>query len=98
MRIEFDYSFDTSGNVSAKHFVETTPGDQDKATHPMLGPDPVDFIHLAAAWVSGKIPVAGTGWDMQSSHPSHPGKTRLEVFVAEVIRLNDTEARKILGV
>jgi hypothetical protein len=97
MRIEFHYDLDQFGNVSGIHYVETTPSDQYKVNHPAYD-GPIDFIHLAAAWVSGNIPVVGTGWDLPSSHPSYPGKTRLEVLVAEVIRLNDTEARKILGV
>jgi hypothetical protein len=98
MRIEYDYSFDSSGKVFGKHYIETAPGDQSKVIHPLIGPEPVDLIYLVAAWLSGKVPMAGSGWDNITHHPAYPGKTCLEALVGEIVRLNDVEARKVLGV
>lgn len=98
MRIVFDFDFDTNGNVFASHFIDTHPGTQPQVLHPTLGSTPLDVIHLLKAFHTGTLPIAGTGWEQITKHPAYPGKTRLEALIAEIIRLNDTEARTILGV
>jgi hypothetical protein len=98
MRIEFDYDFDSSGGILARHFIDTAPGKYPLVTHVALGALPVDLIQLIKAWHTGTIPIAGTGWDVITKHPSYPGQTRFAALKAEIIRLNDTAARGVLGI
>lgn len=98
MRIEFDFDFGPDGQILGRHFVETSPGGQPQSSHPTLGAIPVDVIHLIAAFHTGTIPIAGTGWDVITKHPTYPGQTRLAALIGEIIRLNDAPSRAILGV
>lgn len=86
------------GGVTHEHVFETDPTLAPQVVHPLLGASPVDRIHVIDGIHKGTIPIAGTGWDEISKHPNYPGKTRLEVFLAEVVKHNDTAARAILGV
>lgn len=84
--------------MEGRHFIETTPGLYPQFLHPVLGATPVDVIQLIKAYHAATIPIAGSGWDVITKHPSYPGQTRLQALIAEIIRLNDTAARTILGV
>ena len=99
MRIIFDFDFNLSdGSIVGRHFIETTPGDYPKFTHPLLGAAPLDVMQIIKAYHLGTIPIGASGWDIMTKHPGYPGKTRLEALVGEIIRLNDTAARTVLGV
>lgn len=98
MLIVFDYDHPPGSPVEGRHTIETTPGLYPQFTHPALGVNPVDVIHLIAAWHTGTIPIAGTGWDVITKHPAYPGQTRLAALIGEIVRLNDAPARAILGV
>jgi hypothetical protein len=98
MRIEFHYDLDQNNNIIARHFVETAPGMYPQYTHPTLGVAPVDVIHLITAFFKGTIPILNTGWDLPTNHPTYPGKTRMQAFIGEVVRLNDAASRTLLGV
>lgn len=98
MVIVFDYDNPPGSPMEGRHFIETTPGKYPQFTAAALGATPVDVIHFIAALHTGLIPMAGTGWDVITKHPSYPGQTRLAALVGEIIRLNDAPARAILGV
>ena len=98
MEIIFDYDHPPGSPVEGRHLIETTPGLYPQFVVPVLGAVAVDVIQLIRALHTGLIPLAGTGWDVISKHPAYQGMTRLEVLVAEIIRLNDAPARGVLGV
>lgn len=98
MQIIFDYDHPPGSLIEGHHFIETTPGLYPQFSHPTLGVTPVDVIHLINAFHAGTIPIAGTGWDVITKHPMYPGQTRLQALIGEIIRLNDTAARTVLGV
>lgn len=96
MHIVFDMD-NPGGPVEQRHFVETTPGGQPQVIHPALGALPVDVIQYIKGLHVGTVPIAGTGWDQITKHPSYLGQTRLAAFLGEIVRLNDTAARAVLG-
>lgn len=69
-----------------------------KVTTGGVTPTTLDLIDHIANISKGTTPLAGTGWDKISTHPAYPGKTILDVFKAEIVRLNDAVARAALGV
>jgi hypothetical protein len=83
MQIIFDHDVDAKGNIIATHFIETL--------------DPAAQAMLAAVKVSAATQTTA-GYSVMSNHPTYPGKTRWQVILAEVVRLNDAAARGILGV
>ena len=84
--------------MEGRHLIETTPGLYPRFTVAVLGVTPVDVIQVIKALHLGLIPIAGTGWDVITKHPSYPGQTRFEALIGEIIRLDDKDARTILGV
>lgn len=98
MRIEFDFDFGQSGEIVGVHFIDTEPGKWPKFSHVALGGSPVDVIHHIAARHRGQIPMQGSGWEVPSKHPAYPGKTRHEVLINEIIRLNDVASMRVLGI
>lgn len=98
MHIIFDYDNPPGSPIEGRHFIETAPGAQPQVLVPALGATPVDVIQLINAWHKGTVPIAGTGWDVITKHPTYPGQTRLAALIAEIIRLNDAPSRAILGV
>jgi hypothetical protein len=83
MQIIFDHDVDAKGNIVASHLIETS--------------DPAVQAMLTAVKVSAATQTAA-GYSIMSNHPTYPGKTRWQVILAEVVRLNDVAARGILGV
>jgi hypothetical protein len=98
MRIEYDYDHDANNNIVARHFIETTPGLYPQFTVAAVSAVPVDVIQVLKAFHAGTIPIAGTGWDVITKHPTYPGQTRMAALVGEIVRLNDAAARTVLGV
>lgn len=98
MQIIFDYDHPPGSPVEGRHFIETTPGLYPQFLHPALGATPVDVIHYINGLHTGVIPIAGTGWDAITKHPTYPGQTRLAALLGEIVRLNDAPSRAILGV
>lgn len=97
MRIIFDYD-NFGGEIPGAHFIETTPGAQFQVTVPSIQAAPLDVIQYIKALHAGTIPIAGTGWEVITKHPTYPGQTRLAALIAEIVRLNDTSSRTVLGV
>jgi hypothetical protein len=83
MLIEIDHHFDTTSALVGTQFIDTAA--------------PVVQVMLAALKGSPSAQ-AVAGYSEVSNHPRYEGKTRWEVLVAEVVRLNDATARGILGV
>jgi hypothetical protein len=84
MTIVFDHYVDpVTGVVFGNQSIDTS--------------DPAVQAMLTAAKVSAAAQTTA-GYSVMSNHPSYPGKTRWQVILAEVVRLNDAAARGILGV
>lgn len=98
MRIEIDYDFDAKGNVIGTHFIETSVLPGNTSLQPSVSAVPIDKIQCVKNIHVGTIPIAGTSWDVISKHPLYPGQTRMQVFLSEIVRLNDVAARAALGV
>lgn len=98
MHIIFDYDNPPGSPIEGRHFIETAPGAQPQVLIAALGALPVDVIQFIKALHLGTVPIAGTGWDQITKHPTYPGQTRLQALVAEIVRLNDAPSRAILGV
>lgn len=98
MQIIFDYDHPPGSPVEGRHFIETTPGQYPQFLVAALGAVPVDVIQFVKALHLGTVPIAGTGWDVITKHPTYPGQTRLQALIGEIIRLNDAPSRAILGV
>jgi len=98
MRIETHYDIGADGAVHAVHVVHTERAAWNQVEYPTGSGTKIDLIDFLKGIRNGTIPIAGTGWDLPSSHPTYPGKTRLQVLAAELIRLNDAAARATLGV
>ena len=98
MYIVYDYDHPPGSPLEARHFIETTPGLYPQVLVPAISAVPVDVIQFIKALHVGTVPIAGTGWDQITKHPTYPGQTRLAALVAEIIRLNDTPSRTVLGI
>lgn len=83
MIIVFDHDLNLDGSILSNHFIDTSSA----AVQAML----TSNVSTVANQVS-------SGYSVMSKHPTYPGKTRWQVILAEVVRLNDTTARTILGV
>jgi hypothetical protein len=83
MKIVFDHDVDAAGNILTSHYVDTT--------------DPNVQAMLTTVKVSAAAQTTA-GYGVMSNHPGYPGKTRWQVVLSEVVRLNDATARGILGV
>jgi hypothetical protein len=59
--------------------------------------DPAVQAMLTAVKASPAVQTSA-GYSVMSNHPSYPAKTRWQVILVEVARLNDPIARGILGV
>lgn len=98
MRIVIDHEIDDFGNKVGEHCIHTEanpPHHSADPANPGKIIDPIDFVAMLH---KGTVPLAGTGWDIASKHPLYPGKHRLDVFRAEIVRLNDARSRAKLGV
>ena len=81
--IVIDVDLDEHGNVAARHVLDTA----DAASIALL-------TNLkASAVLQGQH-----AYSVVSKHPNYPGKTRWQVLLAEVVRLNDLSGRTALGV
>lgn len=98
MKIIFDYDNPPGSSLEGRHFIETTPGGQSQVLIPSISTTPVDVIQFIKSLHSGTFPIAGTGWEQITKHPSYPGQTRLQALIGEIVRLNDAPSRAILGV
>lgn len=83
MVIEFDTVYFEDGSTAGVVTVDTS--------------DPAAQKTLQGL-VDKTLDLNASGWGEISKHPGYEGKTRLDVLQAEVVRLNDAEGRKILGV
>jgi hypothetical protein len=83
MQIVIDHHFDTLGNLVGVQFIDTA--------------DPVVQAMLTA-FKGNSAAQTTAGYLETSNHPSYKGKTRWQVILSEVVRLNDATARGILGV
>lgn len=98
MRIIFDYDNPPGSPIEGRHFIETTPGLYPQVTVTAIQATPIDVIQFIKALHLGTVPIAGTGWDAITKHPTYPGQTRLQALIGEIIRLNDTSSRTVLGI
>lgn len=98
MQIIFDYDHPPGSPIEGRHILFTATGEQPQVTVPAIQAAPLDVVQFIKALHLGTIPIAGTGWDVITKHPTYPGQTRLQALIGEIIRLNDTAARTVLGV
>lgn len=83
MRIIFDHDLMSDGSIAAIHYIETS--------------DPAVQAVLTSA-KAGLAAQTTAGFNVLTKHPSYLGQTRWQAILGEVVRLNDTTARPILGV
>lgn len=98
MRIVLSQVIGASGKVEAELVVHTEVSPTNQLNNALTGNVPLDMIQVIKGLHAGTIPIAGTGWDQLANHPLYPGKTLMQVLLAEVVRLNDAAARGVLGV
>lgn len=98
MQIIFDYDHPPGSPMEVTHSIHTGSGEQPQVLIAAISATPIDVIQFIKALHLGTFPIAGTGWDQVTKHPAYPGQTRLQALIGEIIRLNDTAARTILGV
>lgn len=94
----FDYEFPPGSPIEGRHGIDLAPGAQPQVTIPAISATPIDVVQMIKALHLGTFPIAGTGWDVITKHPSYPGQTRLAALIGEIVRLNDAAVRAILGV
>ena len=83
MLIDIDFDLDAEGGILARQQVDTSD---------------VNSLDMLVDLQKGRKNQTQAGWDVMSKHPQYPGKTRFEVMLAEIVRLDDKEARGALGV
>lgn len=83
MKIVIDRYLDAQGNVAVTHILDTS----DPAVQAML----TALKGNAAAQTTA-------GFGVITNLPAYPGQTRWQAILGEVVRLNDTVARPLLGV
>lgn len=84
MRIVFDHDIASDGvTFMSTHFIDTS--------------DPAVQAMLIATKASVGAQIAA-GYNVITKHPAYAGQTRWQAILGEVVRLNDTVARPLLGV
>lgn len=78
--------------------IHTERAGWNQVTAPAIQAAPMDMIDFIKHLVTTPASVNGTGHEVIAVHPLYNGKTRLQVLLAEVVRLNDAAARAVLGV
>lgn len=97
MRIVIDRHQQSDGTF-IEQCVNTERSAWNKVTAPAIQAAPMDFIDFINHLHTTPALVPGTNWDDITNHPLYPGKTRLQAFAGEIVRLNDAAARAVLGV
>ena len=87
-----------NGNVIAKHVVDTIVSPANQVINPANQAAKIDFIQAIKAYQTTPALMVGTGWDQIAKNAGYPGKTLLDVLLAEIVRLNDAPARAVLGI
>jgi hypothetical protein len=98
MRIVVDVDIMPDGRVVAEHVFHTEATSWNTTSHEDALRGLTHPLHVIRDIKRGVYPTNNHGWDIISKHPNYAGKTRLEVLHEEVIRLDDKDAREILGV
>ena len=98
MRIHLSDVIGASGAKEAEIVIHTDVAPWNQLNNALTGNVPLDMVQVLKGLHHGTIPIAGTGWDQVANHPLYPGKTLMQVLIAELIRLNDVGARAVLGV
>lgn len=98
MLILIDVMFNRSGDKVGEVHVATHRDSPHKVQHPMHPKREIDIIDFIRLIHDNKEAFDASGWGAMSKHPDYPGKTISEVFLAEIVRLNDKEARAVMGV
>lgn len=98
MRIHLSDVIGASGLKEAEIVIHTDVAPWNQLNNALTGNVPLDMVQVLKGLHAGTIPIAGTGWDQLANHPNYPGKTMMQVFVLELVRLNDVAARAALGV
>jgi hypothetical protein len=98
MDIVIDVELDEKGEVIARHIFTTDKLGWNVCAHPNDPTVIVDAMFMVVERHQKPELMAGSGWDILSKHPVYPGKTRHDVLLAEIIRLNDPVGRKALGI
>jgi hypothetical protein len=89
MRIVIDQEFDVKGNLMCEHVVHTEVQPWNLAPHPDGVTGRVDAkVALKAIFAAPALEHLH-GWDVISGHKDYQGKTRKEVFLAELGKTND---------
>lgn len=83
MIIVFDHDFDSTGGILSTHSIDTSTA----------------IVQTMLTALKGNVAAQVTaGYAVISKHPSYVGQTRWQAVIGEVVRLNDSTARGILGV
>jgi hypothetical protein len=98
MRIVIDCDLDSKGNVLAEHVVHTEINAANLSEHPDGKTGLVDVIQVLKYLHDHPELHEHNGWAQITKLTAYPGKTRFEVYLAEIVRMNDVEARKVHGV
>lgn len=96
MRHEVHYHNPEDTSHSA-HVAHTERAAWNKVPDPERPDQQIDFIDFIAKLINNPALQKGTGLDQPSNHPEYPGKTILQVIVAEIMRRNDTDALRAIG-
>lgn len=83
MKIVFDHELDSLGNIIATHVIDTA----DSVVQTML-----------AALKGNVAAQALAGYGINTKMVAYFGQTRWQAILGEIVRVNDTVARALLGV
>jgi len=99
MRIVIDSILDSqSGNVIGWNVVHTEVAPWNKAFDPSVPATQIDMIQIILQYQTTPALMVAAGWSRLTTNPAYIGKTQLQVVQGEIVRLNDTAARAVLGI
>ena len=97
MRIHFHNQLGPDGAKHGEHVIHTERAVWNQIPDPTAPNTKIDMIDFIRKLLANPALQAGTGWDQPSNHPAYPGKTQLQVVVAEIQAAHDAAALNALG-
>lgn len=98
MRIVIDHWYQPDGRKVGEVVVHTETADWNLVDHPDGHTGKVQRLVALHAYHTDPVLATAGGWDKLTDIPEHAGKTILQVFRDEIVRLNDLPARQLLGI
>lgn len=98
MDIVVDIELDAHGEVIARHTFQTERLDWNVCDHPDGITGKISAIDAVKLRHEDQTLLPGTGWEIITKLPQYAGKTRHEVLIAEIVRLDDPIGREVLGI